>query len=52
MLHEEVIVDWNSLQRQVQDAKVLEMLQMDFIVGVNNNLFQQGNAIRCYDVVI
>ncbi|XP_018562124.1 two pore calcium channel protein 1 isoform X2 [Anoplophora glabripennis] len=33
MLHEEVVVDWNSLQRQVQDAKLLETLQVDFIIG-------------------
>lgn len=35
MLHEEVIVDWNSLQAQVQDVKILEDLQMDFVVGVS-----------------
>lgn len=34
MLHEEVIVDWNSLQEQVQDVKLLEGLQMDFVRGV------------------
>lgn len=33
MLHEEVIIDWSSLQRQIQDIKLLESLQMDFIVG-------------------
>ncbi|KAJ8933779.1 hypothetical protein NQ314_013815 [Rhamnusium bicolor] len=33
MLHEEVVVEWNSLQRQIQDVKLLESLQMDFVVG-------------------
>lgn len=34
MLHEEVIVNWNSLQEQLQDSKLLETLQMDFTPGV------------------
>ena len=34
MLHEEVVVDWNSLQRQVQEPKLLESLQLDFVPGV------------------
>lgn len=34
MLHEEVIVNWNSLQEQLQDPKLLETLQMDFVPGV------------------
>ncbi|CAG9770850.1 unnamed protein product [Ceutorhynchus assimilis] len=33
MLHEEVLVDWNSLERQVGDPKLLEALQMDFVYG-------------------
>lgn len=33
MLHENVIVDWYSLQRQVGDSKLLESLQVDFVVG-------------------
>ncbi|XP_056633174.1 two pore calcium channel protein 1-like isoform X1 [Diorhabda sublineata] len=33
MLHEEVIVDWNSLQTQVQEVRLLESLQTDFVVG-------------------
>lgn len=36
MLHEEVAVDWNSLQRQVQDVRLLETLQVDFAPGVLN----------------
>nr|CAH7728734.1 unnamed protein product [Callosobruchus chinensis] len=33
MLHEEVVVDWYSLQAQVKDVKLLEVLQVDFVVG-------------------
>nr|XP_023012709.1 two pore calcium channel protein 1-like isoform X1 [Leptinotarsa decemlineata] len=33
MLHEDVVVDWNSLMIQVQDVKMLENLQTDFVVG-------------------
>ncbi|CAG9815106.1 unnamed protein product [Phaedon cochleariae] len=33
MLHEEVIVDWSSLQSQIQDVRMLEVIQSDFIVG-------------------
>lgn len=33
MLHEEVIVDWQSLERQINDPKLLESLQMDFLYG-------------------
>ncbi|VEN34802.1 unnamed protein product [Callosobruchus maculatus] len=33
MLHEEVVVDWYSLQSQVKDVKLLEVLQVDFVVG-------------------
>ncbi|XP_030757236.1 two pore calcium channel protein 1-like isoform X2 [Sitophilus oryzae] len=33
MLHEEVIVDWNSIERLISDPKLLESLQMDFAVG-------------------
>lgn len=36
MLHEEVVVEWNSLQRQIQDPKLLESLQLDFVCGVKN----------------
>lgn len=39
MLHEEVVVDWNSLVSQVYDNKLLESLQMDFVVGVCTCLF-------------
>lgn len=35
MLHEEVVVDWSSLQAQVNDGKLLESVQMDFVIGVN-----------------
>lgn len=35
MLHEEVVVDWSSLQSQVCDVKLLESLQVDFVVGVS-----------------
>lgn len=35
MLHEEVIVDWQSLERQINDPKLLESLQMDFLYGVS-----------------
>lgn len=35
MLHEEVVVDWSSLQAQVNDGKLLENVQMDFVIGVN-----------------
>lgn len=35
MLHEEVVVSWNSLQEQMQDPKLLETLQLDFIPGVS-----------------
>lgn len=35
MLHEEVVVDWNSLQEQIQDPKLLQNLQTDFIPGVS-----------------
>lgn len=35
MLHEEVIVDWASIERQVNDPKLLELLQMDFVYGVS-----------------
>lgn len=35
MLHEEVIIDWNSLQQQIHDPKLLESLQMDFVYGVS-----------------
>lgn len=34
MLHEEVVVNWSSLQSQVNDGKLLESLQIDFVVGV------------------
>lgn len=34
MLHEEVAVDWSSLQRQVQDCNTLESLRLDFVPGV------------------
>ncbi|XP_060533745.1 two pore channel protein 1-like isoform X2 [Cylas formicarius] len=33
MLHEDVIVDWTSLERQVGDRKLLETLQVDFQLG-------------------
>ncbi|XP_076256245.1 two pore calcium channel protein 1-like isoform X5 [Rhynchophorus ferrugineus] len=33
MLHEEVVVDWNSLERQIADPKLLEAFQMDFAFG-------------------
>ncbi|CAG9862413.1 unnamed protein product [Phyllotreta striolata] len=33
MLHEEVIVDWVSLQSQIHEVRLLETLQTDFIVG-------------------
>lgn len=36
MLHDEVVIDWSSLQRQVLDPKLLELLQMDFVPGVKN----------------
>lgn len=36
MLHEEVIVNWDVLQEQLQDTKLLDEMQMDFIPGVNN----------------
>lgn len=34
MLHEEVTVTWNTLQEQIQESKLLEALQMDFVPGV------------------
>ncbi|XP_050302250.1 two pore calcium channel protein 1-like isoform X2 [Anthonomus grandis grandis] len=33
MLHEEVVVDWHSLERHVNDPKMMESLQMDFVYG-------------------
>lgn len=43
MLHEEVIVDWQSLERQINDPKLLESLQMDFLYGVSPEPFLQIN---------
>lgn len=37
MLHEEVVVDWNSLERQIADPKLLEAFQMDFAFGVGSS---------------
>jgi two pore calcium channel protein 1 len=48
MLHEEVAVDWTSLQRQVQEPKLLEVLQMDFVPGVT---FYIGRRRRTRDVL-
>ncbi|XP_044763143.1 two pore calcium channel protein 1-like [Coccinella septempunctata] len=30
MLHEEVLIDWNVLQREIHDVRLLESLQIDF----------------------
>ncbi|XP_068901999.1 two pore calcium channel protein 1-like isoform X3 [Tenebrio molitor] len=49
MLHEEVAVDWTSLQRQVQEPKLLEVLQMDFVPG--GVTFYIGRRRRTRDVL-
>ncbi|XP_066153922.1 two pore channel protein 1-like isoform X1 [Euwallacea fornicatus] len=49
MLHEEVIVDWNSLEHQVNDPKLLESLQMDFMYGGVTSYI--GRRARTRDVL-
>ncbi|ERL92570.1 hypothetical protein D910_09883, partial [Dendroctonus ponderosae] len=49
MLHEEVIIDWNSLQQQIHDPKLLESLQMDFVYGGVTSYI--GRRARTRDVL-
>ncbi|KAL1502413.1 hypothetical protein ABEB36_007557 [Hypothenemus hampei] len=49
MLHEEVIVDWHSLERQINDPKLLESLQMDFVYGGVTSYI--GRRARTRDVL-
>jgi two pore calcium channel protein 1 len=48
MLHEEVAVDWTSLQRQVQEPKLLEVLQMDFVPGVRLSSVVGSSLNLCF----
>jgi hypothetical protein len=48
MLHEEVAVDWTSLQRQVQEPKLLEVLQMDFVPGVRLSSVVRSSLNLCF----
>lgn len=34
MLHEEVAIDWSLLQRQINNLKLLEEVEMDFMTQV------------------
>lgn len=35
MLHEEVLIDWSVLQREINDAKTMETLKIDFTPRVS-----------------